>query len=273
MALPLHSHQSLLERGMSEGHEAAEQAQSPVKMFLALITVPIDPELIPAQIRLILLVASAFCRPIALWSIPARGWPVFFTLLVPYRCLTVSPDKRQALPKHWFPIDFYLSQLSLALSHPRCIYLQLSSLSSNHTSTKLRREWSHQHFKDISTAHKENTTCRTDSFSNSGFALERTRRSIRVHANIDKPEEASAVQQMLPQPGGRQLHPSSAEVLMMEAEVRTTEESASRSDCNQLQEVQQHLCTCLIREERQQMKDLQGPSFESNHVLLKPPVL
>lgn len=181
MALPLHSHQSLLERGMSEGHEAAEQAQSPVKMFLALITVPIDPKLIPAQIRLILLVASAFCRPIALWSIPAQGWPIFFTLLVPYRCLTVSPDKRQALPKHWFPIDFYLSQLSLALSHPRCIYLQLSSLSSNHTSTKLRREWSHQHFKDISTAHKENTTCRTDSFSNPGFALERTRAASEIH--------------------------------------------------------------------------------------------
>lgn len=151
MALPLYSHRSLLERGMSEGHEAAEQAQSPVKMFLALITLPIDPKLIPAQIRLILLVASAFCRPIALWSIPALGWPVFFTLLVPYRCLTVSPDKRQALPKHWFPIDFYLSQLSLALSHPR--YLQLSPLSSDHTYTKLRREWRRRHFKNLSTAH------------------------------------------------------------------------------------------------------------------------
>lgn len=153
MALPLHFHHSLLERGMSEGHEAKVQAQSPVKMFLALITVPIDPGLIPAQIRLILLVASAFCRPIALWSIPAQGRPVFFTLLVPYRCLTVSPDKRQALPKHWFPIDFYLSQLSLALSHLHCIYLQLSSLSSDHTSTKLSKGWSCRHFQDISTPH------------------------------------------------------------------------------------------------------------------------
>lgn len=57
---------------------------------------------------------------------------------------------------------------------------------------------------------------------------------------------------------------------MMEAEVRTTEESASRSDGNQLQEVQEHV---LIREERKQMKNFQGPSFESNHVLLKLPVL
>lgn len=66
------------------------------------------------------------------------------------------------------------------------------------------------------------------------------------------------MQQMLLQPGGRQLHPSSAEVLMMEAEVRTTEGSEGRSDCNQLQEVHEHLCTCLIREEPKQMKNFQG---------------
>lgn len=66
MTLPHPSHEAPSERGKGEGRGAAEPAQSPVKMFLALITVPIDPGLIPAQIRLILLVASAFCRPIAL---------------------------------------------------------------------------------------------------------------------------------------------------------------------------------------------------------------
>lgn len=37
------------------GTRQRNKLKAPVKMFLALITVPIDPKLIPAQIRLILL--------------------------------------------------------------------------------------------------------------------------------------------------------------------------------------------------------------------------
>lgn len=95
------------------------------------------------------------------------------------------------------------------------------------------------------------------------------RRSIHVHASIDKAEEASAAQQMLPQPGGRQLHPSSAEVLMMEAEVQTTEESANSSGCNQLWDVREHLCAGLICDEPEKMKNFQDPLLESNHVPAK----
>lgn len=56
------------------------------------------------------------------------GRPVFFSLLVPQHCLSVSPDKRRALPKHWFPIDFSFIRLpsfvTLPLDH--CFYLQVS---------------------------------------------------------------------------------------------------------------------------------------------------
>lgn len=88
---PSTSLRSLLERAMSEGHGAAEQAQSPVKMFLALITVPIDPRLIPAQIRLILLVASAFwpphCTVINIGTGMARIFHTFSALSL-FNCVT-----------------------------------------------------------------------------------------------------------------------------------------------------------------------------------------
>lgn len=54
--------------------------------------------------------------------------PVFFSLLVPRRCLSVSPDKRRALPKRWFPIDFSLIRHPSVVTPPpdHCSYLQES---------------------------------------------------------------------------------------------------------------------------------------------------
>lgn len=55
----------------------------------------------------------------------------------------------------------------------------------------------------------------------------------------------------------------------MEAEVRTTEESAGSSGCNQLRDVGEHLCTGLICDEPEKMKNFQDPLLESNHAPAK----
>lgn len=176
----------------------------------------------------------------------------------------MSPDKRQALPKHWFPIDFYLSQLSLALSHLRCINLQLSPLSSDHTSPKLRREWSRQYFNPTLLEKKKvNTTC--GSYSDPGFnpsvltlqaSVRRRRRARcnRCHRNL---EGDSSIHHLLKSWWWKQ---------------RVGLQRRERAGQTSYQ-LEEYLCTCLIREEPKQMKNFQGPSSESNHVLLQLPVL